>query len=152
MLRGQLRLQVQLRHMLQSLHTSMHHLHISKAQRLQLHPTDLTCLLFLRTQDTSTPGDISAHCSITSGATTTMLGRLEKAGYIKRLYTTEDRRKVHVQLQGRKVKNLDTLEETLHAEYASLLTRYSLEELAIIKDFLSNTQDLFQQQQAKITS
>ena len=54
--------------------------------------TDNECLSFLMIKGTATPTELAHYTGLTSGSTTAMLDRLEKAGFISRKPNPEDRR------------------------------------------------------------
>ena len=60
-------------------------------------PTDLECLDLLHLSGKTTPGKLAAHTGLTTGATTAVIDRLERAGFARRLRNTEDRRSVLVE-------------------------------------------------------
>ncbi len=62
------------------------------AERQGLSVTDMECLRLLFLRGTATPTELSRHTGLTSGATTAMLDRLEKAGLIERRPNPDDRR------------------------------------------------------------
>ena len=57
-----------------------------------LNATDMECLRLLFLKGIATPSELARHTGLTSGATTTMLDRLEKAGLIERQPNPNDRR------------------------------------------------------------
>jgi len=66
------------------------------ARILGVNGTDVRCLelLITNSDDEVTPRDIAAHLNLTAGSVTTMLDRLEHAGYVTRSRHRSDRRKV----------------------------------------------------------
>lgn len=59
---------------------------------------DAFALQFIAHAGDTTPGDIAAFTGLTSGSVTTLLDRLEAAGFVTRSRSTKDRRVVTVQL------------------------------------------------------
>ena len=57
-----------------------------------LNVTDMECLRLLFHKGIATPSELARHTGLTSGATTAMLDRLEKAGLIERRPNPNDRR------------------------------------------------------------
>ena len=57
-----------------------------------LNVTDMECLRLLFHKGIATPSELARHTGLTSGATTAMLDRLEKAGLIERRPNPDDRR------------------------------------------------------------
>src|SRR6185312_194532 len=60
--------------------------------RLGVNVTDMECLALLFFKGIATPTELSKHTSLSSGATTAMLDRLERAGMILRRPNPDDRR------------------------------------------------------------
>ncbi|MFE4633575.1 MarR family winged helix-turn-helix transcriptional regulator [Streptomyces sp. NPDC056773] len=62
-----------------------------------LHATDIQALgAILDARTPMTPGRLSQHLGLTSGAVTACLDRLEKAGHLRRVRDAADRRVVHL--------------------------------------------------------
>lgn len=68
------------------------------AGRHRLHPTDLHALLAVIRADTAgeplTPGALGARLGLSTGATTALVNRLERAGHVRRSRESTDRRRV----------------------------------------------------------
>ena len=56
----------------------------SMSERAGLNVSDMECLRLLFQKGIATPSELARHTGLTSGATTAMLDRLEKAGFIER--------------------------------------------------------------------
>ncbi len=73
------------------------------AGRHGLHPTDLHGLLAVMRADTAgeqlTPGMLGARLGLTTGATTALVDRLERAGHVRRSRESADRRRVTLHQQ-----------------------------------------------------
>jgi DNA-binding MarR family transcriptional regulator len=62
-----------------------------------LHPTDVQALAaILDAEQPMTPGRLREHLGLTSGAVTACVDRLERAGHIRRVRESADRRVVHL--------------------------------------------------------
>ena len=73
--------------------------HSAVAARLGITVTDLSALNMLSMAGPLTPGQLADRLGITrGGAVTTVVDRLEKAGYVRRSRDEEDRRRVRVEL------------------------------------------------------
>jgi DNA-binding MarR family transcriptional regulator len=68
------------------------------AGRLGVNPTDLECLGVIADHPDITAGEIAAATSLTSGAITGVIDRLETAGYVRRERDPDDRRVVRIRL------------------------------------------------------
>ncbi len=62
------------------------------SERMGFNVTDMECLRLLFLKGISTPSELARQTGLTSGATTAMLDRLEKAGFIERRPNPDDRR------------------------------------------------------------
>src|SRR5688572_25396763 len=67
------------------------------AKLVGANPTDLECLDLLGLGGPTTAGKLAAHTGLTTGATTAVIDRLERAGFARRLRSMEDRRSVLVE-------------------------------------------------------
>lgn len=70
------------------------------ASRLGINITDLECLRLVSVGSGLTAGTIAQASNLTTGATTTVIDRLERAGYVQRKNDDQDRRKVVVVATG----------------------------------------------------
>lgn len=109
---------------------------LEMAARLRLGTSDLDALFFLLTQENCTVGDLRTCSGLTSGATTAMLDRLEKAGYLKRQAASEDRRKVLVLPNRKKLTKVQNALEQHAMVHLQIIEGFGLEELAILRAFL----------------
>lgn len=72
--------------------------HSAVAARLGITITDLSCLNLLRMRGPLTPGELADLLGIArGGAITTVVDRLERAGYVRRNRDARDRRRVRVE-------------------------------------------------------
>src|ERR687898_2648202 len=70
-------------------------------RKLGLNITESECLSLLSIKGISTPTELSRYTGLTSGATTAMLDRLEKAKFIRRRPNPKDRRGVLIEINKR---------------------------------------------------
>jgi DNA-binding MarR family transcriptional regulator len=68
------------------------------ASVLGINRTDLRCLDILDQRGPLTAGQLAEAMHLSTGAITTLVDRLERAGYARRVRDTEDRRRVLVEL------------------------------------------------------
>jgi DNA-binding MarR family transcriptional regulator len=108
------------------------------ARRLGLNVTDSECLSFLTIKGgTSTPTEIARYTGLTSGSTTAMLDRLEKAGFIRRRPNPEDRRGTLIEVCDLWTQAAMPLMAGVQASQKALIASYSDEELMVITNFLT---------------
>jgi DNA-binding MarR family transcriptional regulator len=117
---------------------------------LHINPVDNECLSFLTIRGSATPKDISQYTSLSTGSTTVMLDRLEKAGYIVRKPNPKDRRGVIVEVDQKWRDKTWPLIVDMHKAHSELLASYSAEELTLIGDFLNRFSDNVRDQVTKI--
>jgi DNA-binding MarR family transcriptional regulator len=97
--------------------------------------TAMRCMDVLERVGQLTAGEIATETGLTSGAVTAMLDRLERAGYVRRVRDTADRRRVLVELTEEARKGAEEVYGPL-IESVNELGKYSDDELRLIADFL----------------
>ena len=110
-------------------------------RKLGVNVTDNECLSFLTIKGFATPSELSRYTGLTTGSTTAMLDRLEKAGYITRKPNPNDRRGVLIEVNKKWMEAAGPLVVGIQQAHRELFTRYSDDELATIADFLSRFAD-----------
>ena len=105
------------------------------ATRLELHVTDIQILGFLANEEPLPTGRLAEAAGLSPGAATTAVDRLEKAGYVQRLRTEDDRRRVMVQLTPRARRANQQIWGPLVEEGMKKLQGYSIKELTLLRDF-----------------
>ena len=107
------------------------------------HRTDLRALdILLAESDPITAGELSTALGISPAATTTVLDRLQRAGLADRLPDPVNRRRVLVRVTGVARDAEDRIYEPVHNAGAKALGKYSLEQLALIVDFLNTARQV----------
>lgn len=118
-------------------------------RRLGLNATDLRCLDWL-TERAMSAGGLAEATGLSSAATTTLLDRLERKGYVRRERDTVDRRKVLVALTPHGRELIGDLYGPLAREGERLLARFSDDQLAMIRDFLVEATELVDRHRARL--
>ena len=115
-----------------------------------LNTTDMECLRLLFLKGISTPSELAKQTFLTSGATTAMLDRLEKAGLIERRPNPDDRRgTLIVPAKLSKEKAASWFESARKAQ-DELISSYSEQELEIIAGVFERFTKLWEQEREKI--
>lgn len=107
------------------------------ATRVGLNSTDLECLDLLYLSGATTAGALARHTGLTTGATTAVIDRLERAGFVRRRRDGGDRRRVLVEVVPSGASRIQPLYARLGARMAELNTQYTDDQLATIVDYLS---------------
>lgn len=106
-------------------------------RRLGLNITDIGCINFLFIKGSSTPTELARYTGLTTGSTTAMLDRLEKAGLIDRKPNPNDRRGVVVEINQRSRDAVGPMVAGAQRVQNELLDSYTERELGTIADFLT---------------
>lgn len=115
-----------------------------------LNVTDMECLRFLFLYGMATPSQLAAHTGLTSGATTAMLDRLEKAGLITREPNPNDRRGWLIAPTKDSSRRAASWFESARIAQARLIASYSQNELAIIADAFERFAVLWSEEREKL--
>jgi len=102
-----------------------------------LNSTDLECLDMLCLAGPTTAGKLAEHTGLTSGATTAVIDRLERAGFVRRRRDPGDRRRVLVEIVASSVERITPLYAPLAARVKQLNREFDDRELAIVLEYMS---------------
>jgi DNA-binding MarR family transcriptional regulator len=117
---------------------------------LGFNTTDMECLRLLFLKGIATPSELARHTGLTSGATTAMLDRLERAGLIERRPNPDDRRGTLIVPAKSGAEKAASWFESARKAQDELVSSYSEEELEIISDVFERFTKLWQQEREKI--
>ncbi|MER6067637.1 MarR family transcriptional regulator [Streptomyces sp. NPDC001817] len=110
------------------------------AQANGMHPTDVRALIALmdarRAGEELTAGRLGALLGLNSAGTTALLDRLERAGHVRRVRGTADRRKVVVEVTEDAVDLGEASFGPLIERTLELLRGYDGHQRAAVRDFL----------------
>jgi DNA-binding MarR family transcriptional regulator len=107
------------------------------AARLGVNETDLHCLNIIESHGKLTAGELAARSGLSGGAVTGVLDRLERAGYARRVADPGDRRRVSVEVTPAFYESAGQIWGPVAADWqATLVKRFTVEELTLIGDFL----------------
>jgi len=111
------------------------------ADALGLNRTDMRCLDVLEIEGSVTAGRLAQTTGLTTGAMTTALDRLERAGYARRVRDSSDRRRVLVELTAQAQR----IGERFYSEHAAaaerLYRRYNQEQLEFLLTFVRESRE-----------
>ena len=124
--------------------------HRAVGQILGVNVTDMKSLDMMIMKGSTNPTELAKFTGLSSGATTAMIDRLEKAGLIERHPHARDRRGTTLVLTREAKRTLPTLFESLGKAMQALISSYSARELRVLADFFRKTGVLWQEEREKL--
>jgi DNA-binding MarR family transcriptional regulator len=112
--------------------------------------TDMKCLDMMILKGSASPTELAEHTGLSSGATTAMIDRLEKASLVERHPHPKDRRGTTLLLTKEAMRNLPPLFESLANAMEALVSGYSQKELTVLADFFAKAGLLWQEEREKL--
>jgi DNA-binding MarR family transcriptional regulator len=107
------------------------------ADQLGLNKTDHRCLDIIQRHGRMTAGQLAGAAHLSTGATTTAIDRLERAGYVQRVADPDDRRRVLVEMSQEGMQRGWHVFQPIVASSFEFLDRFSDDELYAILDYLN---------------
>jgi DNA-binding MarR family transcriptional regulator len=104
-------------------------------EKLGINRTDLRCLNIIENSGPMTAGRLAELSGLTTAAVTSVLDRLEQAGYAKRTRDQQDRRQVMVEVTPLLAERATPIWGPLGEEAQALLARMPAEQLRSLVDF-----------------
>jgi DNA-binding MarR family transcriptional regulator len=102
-----------------------------------IHRTDLSLLDAMQLGGRMTAGELARRASLSPGAVTAALDRLEEAGYVRRVRDDRDRRRVFVEVTDRMMERAAQVYGPLSAQSEELLGTYSDDQLRAMIEVLT---------------
>jgi len=128
-------------------------MHETIAQKAGVSGTDHKYLGFLLQKGAMTAGELSNLTGLTTGAITGLIDRFEKKNLVKRKFAEDDRRKVMIEPNTKKIM---ALFEPLYKEYRSksekLLASFSKEEIKVIETYFSKAIEIMNDTTSKLSN
>src|SRR5215467_1661706 len=124
--------------------------HQAIGQILGVNVTNMKCLDMMTQQGPAMPSQLAAHTGLSSGATTAMIDRLEKAGLVERRSHPKDRSGTILVLTEEAMRKLPSLFSSLGTAMETLVSSYPQKELAVLDDFFTKARVLWQEERAKL--
>jgi DNA-binding MarR family transcriptional regulator len=112
------------------------------ADYLGLNRTDTRCLDIIERLDGVSAGRLASEAGLSTGAVTTVLDRLERAGYARRVQDPGDRRRVLVELTPAARRELQELYAPLTDATMRQLEGYTTDEVSLVRDFMRDNRRL----------
>jgi DNA-binding MarR family transcriptional regulator len=111
-------------------------------QKLGINRTDGRCLDIVQNNGPMTAGRLAELSGLTTAAVTSVLDRVEKAGYARRVRNEHDRRQVIVELTPLMGERGHQIWGPLGEEATAEMERLPIEHLKLVRDFLRAGRDV----------
>jgi DNA-binding MarR family transcriptional regulator len=121
---------------LRALSSELDRLDQLEAERYGLNRTDLHALEIVSRTGSLTPTELAQELRFTTGGVTTVIDRLERAGYVRRRPDGSDRRRVIVEATALTRRRDAEVFGALGSTSEELAASYSDKKLRVITDFL----------------
>ena len=109
--------------------------------RLGINRSDGRALDIIERHGRMTAGELARESGLSTGAITTLLDRLERVGYVRRVRDDVDRRRVLVELTDQARRRASEIWGPIAEASAGHLGRYSNEQLIFVRDFLRSSRE-----------
>ena len=126
-------------------------LHHVIAERFALSVTDLKALDLLQRSGPLTAGEIAAHTHLATASVTSLIDRLQRKRFVRRLRDPGDRRRVLVNITPNLEKEIAPLFASLSRRLGKRFGRYSLEQIVLLGDFLTQGAREMREEAARLT-
>ncbi len=124
--------------------------HQAAAAKLGLGITDTKTISVLLQEGPMTAGQLGRRLSLTTGAVTNVIDRLERRGIVKRASDGKDRRKVIVTVNEKRLVTADRVYRSVGKAFERLLATYATEELEFLVRYFQASIELTKQEIAKL--
>jgi DNA-binding MarR family transcriptional regulator len=124
--------------------------HQAMGQFLGINATDMKCLDMMILHGPTTPTGLAEHTGLSSGATTALIDRLERANILRRSPHPRDRRATTLVLTKAARHRLPSLFQSLAGAMEELVSAYSESELKILADFFAKAAVLWATEREKL--
>jgi DNA-binding MarR family transcriptional regulator len=124
--------------------------HQAIADHLGLNMSDLKCWDLAADEAPITAGRLAELTGLTTGALTGIVDRLERGGFVRREVDRRDRRRVLIHPVAGRQREVGRLFESMSRAMGELAARYTPEQVAVIADFMTRTEQIFYAETLKL--
>lgn len=124
--------------------------HQAVGQLLGVNVTDMKCLDMIVLKGSVSPTELAEHTGLSSGATTAMIDRLERAELVERHRHPRDRRSTTLVLTREAIRKLPQLFGSLGKAMTTLVSGYSRKDLEVLVDFFTKAGILWQEERQRL--
>jgi DNA-binding MarR family transcriptional regulator len=105
-------------------------------ERVGMHSTDIETMDLLNTLGPMTAGELSQRTGLSSGATTRLIDRLERAGFVRRRHDEVDRRRIIIDVVPENCEALAQCFVPMAEGMLELWESFTDDELDVITEFV----------------
>lgn len=133
--------------------SSMQLLGVVSAERIGINVTDLNCMNILTLRGTMTAGELAKATGLTTASITSVLDRLEEAGFVRRERDAKDRRRVIVRPDpARGLRDVATVFAPVIAAWRAVAAQYTDDELRLILGFQKQLEQIMRDRLVELGS
>lgn len=122
------------------------------AARLGLQSADLAAAILLESRGPMPVGAIAEELGLPSASATRVVDRLQKAGYVRRVRSEQDRRAVFVELLPEGLTDYHAAAEVSRRHLTEVASHYQLDQVMVMLDMYRRTTDAYRSATAEIRS
>ncbi|GAA3431876.1 MarR family winged helix-turn-helix transcriptional regulator [Kutzneria kofuensis] len=123
---------------------------LAAAAAAGLHATEWYALSLLDLEGSLTSGELSARTGLTTGATTRLIDRLERAGYVRRTTDAADRRKVVVEPAPDALAGVEAIVGPARRHIAEIIAGYTPEQQELLFDYFTRAAPAYREASEEI--
>ncbi|MFF8373433.1 MarR family winged helix-turn-helix transcriptional regulator [Streptomyces lydicus] len=116
---------------------------LASAEAAGLHTSEWYALSLITREGSLASGELASRTGLTTGATTRLIDRLERAGYARRAADPKDRRRVIVEPVPDALDRIKEVVGPARRHIAEILTRYTPEQRALLFDYFRHAAPAF---------
>lgn len=116
---------------------------LASAEAAGLHATEWYALSLIDFHGALTSGELAGRTGLTTGATTRLIDRLEKAGFVRRQADPSDRRRVIVEPVQDALGRIEDVVSPARRHVADVLAHYDDEQRALLFDYFARAAPAF---------
>ncbi|MEU5087653.1 MarR family transcriptional regulator [Streptomyces sp. NPDC021356] len=116
---------------------------LAGAEAAGLHTSEWYALSLITLEGSLTSGELATRTGLTTGATTRLIDRLERAGYARRVADPADRRRVIVEPVPEGLGRIEDVLAPARRRIAEVLARYTPDQRALLFDYFRQAAPAF---------
>ena len=120
------------------------------AERAGMHSTDIETLDLLNVLGPMSAGHLSQMTGLSSGATTRLIDRLARAGFVRRVSDPTDRRRVYIEPIDENLQEIGKMYTPLAEGLARKWASFSDDEIAVILRFVRESNAIVAAENARL--